>query len=379
MCEHVAGSSLTFVFTGEAWEQSGHSEYSLGVRVWYQDYSEYKVIAVQIFIAMGETRSVKMITPTALLLVYSLLAKFNCEVVATGRSEIWFSSNMASRSSRAEARAEAMHYAVAKRILDACSSVQEDLNRLSRNAAEQFLKDERYFQWKVAEALDSQQFDSQRLESQRLEFELEYRPSSSKDKRSIRIDALVKDEDGGKVLVEMKKQRNRHPDQYVETSVRDQLLRLVIQTQLEGGLAMFLWIGDDSHIGHWDDFLDIKRVPACQRIYTDRNDRQIILEKVRMRLGMDSNRKLIRKYGEGPVTDMRLSGIRIYRMGIGMEIRHQQLYIRAWIIDPKYRDVEYRPTWITSETKTADIRFCMDTKETSLSDYRTDVKIIYGL
>ena len=99
------------------------------------------------------------------------------------------------------AHAQARHYAVAERILVACSSVKEDLNRLSESAAQQFLKDERYFQWKVAEALDSR----------RLEFELEYRPSSSKDKRSIRIDALVKDEDGGKVLVEMKKQRNWHP------------------------------------------------------------------------------------------------------------------------------------------------------------------------
>lgn len=79
VCVRVA-LSLTSVFTGEAWEQSGYSEYSLGVRVWYQDYSEYNVIAVQIFIAMGETRSVKMITPTALLLAYSLLAQFNCEI-----------------------------------------------------------------------------------------------------------------------------------------------------------------------------------------------------------------------------------------------------------------------------------------------------------
>jgi len=274
-----------------------------------------------------------------------------------GRSEIWFSSNMA----------EVLHYEVAERIIVACSSVREDLNRLSRNAAQQFLKDERYFQWKVAEALDSQ----------RLEFELEYRPSSSKDKRSIRIDAVVKGEYGGKVLVEMKKQRNQHPDQYVENSVRDQLLRLVIQTQLEGGLAMFLWIGDNRHIGSWDDFLDVKLVPACQGIYTDTNDLQTIWEEVRMRLGMYSNHKLIEEYGEQPVTDMRFNGIRIYRTG--MEIPHQQLYIRVWIIDPKYRDVEYRPTWIISETQTADIRFSMDTKETSSSDYRTDVKIIYGL
>ena len=265
------------------------------------------------------------------------------------------------------AHAQARHYAVAERILVACSSVKEDLNRLSESAAQQFLKDERYFQWKVAEALDSR----------RLEFELEYRPSSSKDKRSIRIDALVKDEDGGKVLVEMKKQRNWHPDQYVKTSVRDQLLCLVVQTQLEGGLAMFLWIGDNRHIGHWDDFLDVKLVPACQGIYTNTNGLPIILEEVRMCLGMDSNHELIRKYGEGPVTDMRVSGIRIYRMG--MEILHQQLYIRVWIIDPKHRDVGYQPTWITSETQTADIRFSMDTKKTSLSDYRTDVKIIYGL
>lgn len=140
---------------------------------------------------------------------------------------------------------------------------------------------------------------------------------------------------------------------------------------------MFLWIGGNRHIGSWDDFLDVKLVPACQGIYTDKNDLPIILEKVRMRLGMDSNHKLIENYGERPVTDMRFNGIRIYRMG--MEIPDQQLYIRVWIIDPKYRDVEYRPTWIKSKTQTADIRFSMDTKETSSLDYRTDVKIIFGL
>jgi len=284
---------------------------------------------------------------------------------------------MATGSSTAKEGTAKVHYAVAKRILDACSSVQKDLDRLSGNAAEQFLKDERFFQWKVAEVLDSQ----------RLGFELEYRPRSSKDKRSIRIDAVVEGEDGGKVLVEMKKQRIGSPDQYVETSVRDQLLRLVIQTQLEGGVAMFIWIGDDQNIGCWDHFLDVQPVPACQRIETDTNNRQIILEKVRMRLGMYSNCELIRKYVERPLIDVRFSGIRIYRKDIGMEIPHQQLYIRVWIIDPKYRDVEYRPAWITSETQTADIRFSIDSEfgkvtlrggiHTEKCCWLTNVKIVY--
>lgn len=288
---------------------------------------------------------------------------------------------MATGSSTAkEGRAKVKgHYAVAKRILDACSSVLEDwkLKKFSENAVRQFLKDERYFQWKVAEVLDSE----------RREFELEYRPSSSKDKRSIRIDAVVKDKDGGKVLVEMKKQR-RWDDPYVPTSVQDQFLRLVIQTQLEGGLAMFLWIGDDRCIGHWDDFLDFKDVPACKWIDTDRNDMQKILEKVRIRLGMKSDEELIEDYGEKPVTDMRFSGIRIYRMDIDAERVHHQLYIQVWIIDPKYWDVEYRPAWITSETQTADIRFSIDSKfgtwtfmrggiRTEKRCWLTNVKIIY--
>ena len=267
------------------------------------------------------------------------------------------------------------NYAVAKEVLDACSRVQEDLNSYSRNGATQFLKDERFFQGKLAEKLDSHclDYDFQCWDSdcQCLHVELEYRPSSAIDKRLVRIDALVENRNRGKVLVEIKKQRmtTKYGNKYNPTSVQDQLLRLVVQTQLEGGLGMFIWIGDREDIGSFDYFLDRICVPACRRIHTETNDIETIHEEVRMRLGL--------QYQELADISMRFTGIRIDRMAIGTEIQHQRLYIRVWIIDPKYRDVGCQPDWITPTTEAGDIRFSMDTRESRDRGYRTDVRITY--
>lgn len=243
-------------------------------------------------------------------------------------------------------------YRVAQDIVDVCSRVQEDLNSHSGNFVQEYLKDERHLRGKLLEKFDLRGLDTT----------LDYRPSSLRDRRS-HIDALVVGPKGkGKILVEIKKQR-MHDQKYDPRSVQDQLLRLVVQAQLEGGLAMFIWIGDSGRIGDLKYFLHKKKVPACRDIRMDTEDEQTILEKVRKGLRMKSNQDLDREYKEQKVADMNFTEIRIYRINICGRIQHQRLYIRVWIIDPTYRDVNYKPLciwwWIrTSQAEAEDIDFC---------------------